>query len=103
MGVKRKKYKIVYQGLDYELTKTGIARLTNRSRTFIDQRLSEGYSMQEAVDLNPGDPRFLKKRRTDTRGSHWHTNKTREKRAEALREAHSDVFKQFLGGQPCFK
>lgn len=101
--MRRRLFKITWQGKDYELCKTAVCNLTDRSRTFIDDRLSEGYSMQEAIELNPGDPQFRRTQRKSPKGANWNIDKERLRSQEALRAAHSDIFNQFLGGKPCLK
>ena len=101
MARPKKLYTITWQGKDYELSLSAIANLTDRSRTFIDHRLADGYTMQQIVDLNPGDIKFKKPRRLDPRGGNWNIDQRRKIREEEARKAHSDAFKQFLGGKPC--
>lgn len=104
MPNKRQKYTITWQGTEHTLCKTAICRLTARSRTFIDDRLREGYTMQQAVDCNPGDAQFRSERRKEhERGPEWRHTKKIEKRESELRKKHQAVFQQFLGGKPCIR
>lgn len=102
MMVQRTKHRITWKGQEYELGITAISKLTNKSTTFLNARLHEGMTAQQAVDAQPGDPRFKKKRRKQhLRGQEWLIECDRKKREEQIRQDNLHIINSFFGVRSC--
>ena len=87
---------ITWKGKEHTLPITNIANLTGRSVTFLTVRLSEGLTMQEAVDRVPGDPAHRKKRNSPQGGKS--SEQMRQAKQERFYKNNSDIIRRFTCG-----
>lgn len=91
------KYAITYKEKEYTLCLAAVARLTGKSATFLTVRLSEGMTMQEAIEAVPGDPARRKKyQRVESRDCSEEA--ARRVKQEAFSENNKTLINQFIYG-----
>lgn len=92
-----KLYKFTWQSKEYEMCLGAAAKLVEKSPTFLNRMLKEHkLTFQEAVDAEPGDPKYRKKRRVAP-GSNSAEN-YREKKQARFVEQNKELFNKILRG-----
>ena len=91
------KYTITYKEKEYTLPLAAIARLTNKSATFLTSMINvHGMSAQQAIEAIPNDPARRTKRVNKSQGNS--TEGARLARSKAFYSKNKDLINKFNFG-----